>query len=310
MGSFNDALHLERAVHSILEQSFRDFEFIAVDDGSDDGSAQILDRLADGDARIRVLHQQNTGLTCALVRGCELARGEFIARQDSDDWSHPERLAEQVALLESDPRIGFVSCATQFVGPEQEPLVVMDRPRDPEEATRGLLERREGPPAHGSVVFRASTYRQVGGYRPEFLFSQDSDLWLRLGEVSMIGYVPAVRYFHRKDIESTSGAHREAQSRFAELAHACRHARLRGLDEAPLLWQAAALSTDLRSRRSGGPRNRQGAVALTYLLGSQLVVNRDARARRYLWQVLRAQPWHWKAWVRLLQSYSPAGRNS
>jgi glycosyltransferase involved in cell wall biosynthesis len=304
MSVYNDASRLEKAVSSILEQTYANLEMIVVNDGSRDGSGELLDRLASADTRLRVIHQENSGLTRALIRGCSQARGEFIARQDSDDWSHPLRIAEQLELIDSDPRIGFVSCATQYVGPADEPLLVVSRPADPEEATRGLLLHRQGPPAHGSVLFRKFLYEEVGGYREEFYFSQDSDLWLRFAERAWIGYVAATRYVHRKDMLSTSGAKRPAQRRFAEIGHLCRQAREAGGAEFVHLEQARRLATELRMQSESGAKPDAAALsAAAYLLGSLLVKNRDARARSYLIHVVRVQPMHWKAWVRLIQSF-------
>jgi hypothetical protein len=253
---------------------------------------------------MRVVHQENTGLTLALIHGCGIARGRFIARQDSDDWSHPDRLSDQVALVESDPRIGFVSCATQFVGPADEPLIVVSRDLDPEAATAGLLRSRLGPPAHGSVLMRRTAYEHAGGYREQFHFSQDSDLWMRIAADWLIGYVPRVRYVHRKEVASTSGARRAAQVRFAEIGHRCRAAREQGQSEADLLEEAMQLTRELRS--GAGDRalaDHSAMLAMSYLLGSQLAKNRDARARTYLYPVIASRPWHWKAWVRLVQSF-------
>ncbi len=303
MSAYNDRDRLEAAVAGILGQSFEDLELIVVDDGSTDGSGALLDELADSDGRMRVIHQANSGLTRALIRGCAEARGEYIARHDSDDWSHSERIAEQVALIESDAQIGFVSCPTEYVGPGGEALMTVSRPTDSVLATQGLLHERQGPPAHGSVLFRRSLYMRVGGYRDAFHFSQDSDLWLRMAALARIAYLPEVRYVALREVDSTSGAQRPRQRRFGELSQACSSARLAGISEEPILEEARRLSAQLRQPGAGGTEHRIAADAAAYLLGSQLTRNRDSRARRYLWQVLRSRPWHWKAWVRLLQSF-------
>ena len=93
MSVYNGACYLRAAVESVLDQQGVSFEFVVVDDGSTDESGAILDEYATRDPRLRVIHQQNTGLTQALIRGCSEARGEFIARQDADDVSLPGRLA-------------------------------------------------------------------------------------------------------------------------------------------------------------------------------------------------------------------------
>jgi len=297
----DDVSRLPVAVESILSQEFPDLELVVVDDGSVDGSGDWLDRCAASEPRLRVLHQQNSGLTAALVRGCAMARGEVIARQDSDDRSLPGRIGAQLSLLDADPRVGFVACTTQYLGPRDEALMVLSRPSDPLEATDGLLHRRLGPPAHGSVMFRSSLYRAVGGYREAFRFAQDSDLWLRMAEQALFASVPELLYLHRKEVASTSGARRPAQKRFGELGHLCRQARAQGLSEAPYLAEA----TDLSARIAADACmtvDRDASAAAAYMLGSQLLRNGDPRARDYLLQAVRLRPWHWRAWIRLAQS--------
>lgn len=302
MSVYNDADRVEYAVESILNQTFTDFEFIAVDDGSVDKSGEALDSFAKQDHRIRLLRQPNSGLTRSLIEGCRAARGEFIARQDADDWSAPERLAEQVTLLSSHADAGFVSCTTDYIGPDDELLETVHRPITLREATDALLYRRQGPPAHGSVMFRRALYERIGGYRAEFYYAQDSDLWLRFGERSHLGYCPRRLYRARREINSISGSQRELQMRFGELGHACREARIAGKSEGPFLAEAQALTTSILNGRRSSSTAQASELDMAYLLGSQLVRHGDRRGAKYLWQVLRQRPWHWKAWARMAQS--------
>lgn len=290
------------AIESILGQSFPDLELIVVDDGSSDGTAQSLSDHARRDARLRVLKQPGHGLTRALIRGCKAATGDVIARQDSDDWSPPMRIEEQLRLLESDENIGFVSCSTQYVGPEGEPLIVIERPTDPARATSRLLNEKEGPPAHGSVMFRKSVYEEVGGYREEFYFAQDSDLWLRMAERALIAYVPEVRYVHRLGLTGASGALWRAQREFGDLGQLCRAARRRGLPETAYLAHARRLTLEISSaKQQGSDKNALASLRMAYLVGSLLTSRGDPRACRYLARVVRAKPWHMKAWIRMAQ---------
>src|SRR5262245_31636274 len=99
MSVYNGASHLAATIDSILSQEEVELEFIVVNDGSTDGSGDILDRYALQDGRVRVTHQGRAGLTRALIAGCEIAKGKFIARQDAGDFSFPSRLKSQAAVL-------------------------------------------------------------------------------------------------------------------------------------------------------------------------------------------------------------------
>jgi len=302
MGVYNDAGRVEASVSGILEQTFRDFELVIVDDGSTDGTREVLERLAGTDPRMVVMSKSNGGLTQALIAGCAMAHGEFIARQDSDDYSLPTRLEKLVALLSTNASLGFVSSGTEYVGPADEYLFSVSRTTDPQLATQRLLFEREGPPAHGSVMFRRTLYEQVGGYRPQFYYSQDSDLWLRMAEVSQIGYVDEVLYQARKESNSISGARRSRQSQFARAAHACRAARVARRSEAELLAEVQQLCNgtieSISTQRADSAPDKD---ANNYMMGSQLARNGDPRARSYLVSVLKRRPTHARAWIRLLQ---------
>ena len=114
--------YLAPTMESVLSQEGVDLELVAVDDGSADGSADVLGGFADRDPRVRVLRQERLGLTEALVLGCSRARGRYIARQDAADLSRPGRLARQARALDDDPELAFVSCWTEYRGPRMEYL--------------------------------------------------------------------------------------------------------------------------------------------------------------------------------------------
>src|SRR5262245_38361435 len=123
MSVFNSAPTLAATLDSVLTQEGVDLEFIVIDDGSTDDSGAILEAYATQDPRLIVLHQNNRGLTSSLVRGCALAQGEFIARQDAGgDISLPGRLERQLAYFSSCPGVVMVSCGTRFIGPAGEIL--------------------------------------------------------------------------------------------------------------------------------------------------------------------------------------------
>ena len=304
---YNDAEFIEESLNSLLQQTFADFEIIVVNDGSTDNSADILQRLEKTDHRLQVITQGNQGLTKALINGCAAAKGEFIARQDGDDWSHSERLQRQVDALKENTDLAFVSCRAEGITKEGRVLESVARPSDPKLATDELRFQRQGPPAHGTVMFRREVYESVGGYRPEFYFSQDSDLWLRMAEVGQLRYLPDVLYRYRRDAESLSSVRHDVQYEFGEIGQACHTVRLNGGDESELLSQAAALAAKVRSGRIDRAGDSQRVAATQYLIGSQLAINGDRSALGYLWPVIRRRPWHVKAWIRLLQASTGFG---
>jgi len=297
MSVWNAHATLKRAVASILSQTFKDFEFLIVDDGSDDGSAALLDGVALRDSRIRIFHQKSSGLTCSLVSACQDARGVWIARQDADDWSEPDRFAKCLALAEGFPDCTMVSSWTDYRGPAGELLDEVQRPASPEEATDALLHRQMGPPAHGSVMFRRDAYEQAGGYRPAFYFGQDSDLWLRMARSGKIAYVQESLYHYTVSPSAISGRFGDVQKRFGELGQLCYAARRIGESETPYLDELAALTAATRLKKSGG--SRSASAGSNYRIGVQLARRGDPAAARYFREAIRLQPLHWRAFVRL-----------
>jgi glycosyltransferase involved in cell wall biosynthesis len=292
-GVYNAGRHLRPSAESILAQEGVHWEWVVVDDGSTDGSSELLAELARADARVRFVRQANQGLTRALIRGCALARGELIARHDSDDLSLPGRLARQVELLRSDPGASMVSCWALALGPEDEELHSVVRPADSQTATDALRRGEQGPCSHGSVVFRAEAYRRTGGYRAEFRYAQDWDLWLRLTEVGRVAYVPDFLYCYRVGENSISAHRREQQLRLQQLARACAQARAGGRPEKPHLEEAARISSEPASTfgncRAGN----------SYFIGKCLLDRRDRRALPYLKRGVRQDPWSWRRWAAL-----------
>ncbi len=293
MSVFNDARYLTQAMESILRQEGVDFEFIIVDDGATDESPRILDEYAERDSRVRVVHKPNEGLTRALIDGCALASGEFIARQDADDLSLPGRLARLVRLLEDNPSLVLASSWANVIGPEGEVLLTHERPADPEEATREMLYGTTSPPGHGSVMFRKSVYEEVGGYHPEFYYAQDSDLWLRMGLIGKVGYVQEVLYHYRLSPSSISGALHHVKVPFAQMVADCHQARLAGESDAPIIARAPVVVRD-QQKASASSEARQ-----LYFIGRCLLARHDLRAEKYLWRCVRKNPFHWRGWIRL-----------
>ena len=185
---YNGGPFLADAIDSVLGQTFRDIEVIAIDDGSVDGSGEILDRLALTDRRVIALHQPNAGIIAALNRGLVRARGEFIARMDADDVAHPERFARQVAFLDAHPDIAVVGCAVTVIDQRGKRIRDVEYPRTPEAVAEFLAIG--APLAHPAVMMRRDAVLAVGGYREAYRHAEDYDLWLRMAERYRMANLP------------------------------------------------------------------------------------------------------------------------
>ncbi|MEW5738398.1 MAG: glycosyltransferase [Myxococcota bacterium] len=174
------------AVESVLAQSFTDFELVAVDDGSVDGTGAELERLRAGDPRIRIVKTDGVGLVGALTRGLRECRAELIARMDADDESLPGRLAASVAALDGDRSLSGVGTGVEIFRDDRPPSPNLQAYgrwlsslTSPELVFRDRLI--ESPLCHPSVTLRRSALEAVGGWR-DGDFPEDWDLWLRLLE--------------------------------------------------------------------------------------------------------------------------------
>ena len=173
---------LEEALDSLLRQSERDFEVIAVSDGSNGGAGEVLARFAARDRRIKPVHQARSGIVAALNRGLRQARGTYIARMDADDICRPERLALQADFLDREPNIGLVGSRVEYLGDanKNEGLAHFVRWSNSLIAPRDISLYRfvESPLIHPSVMFRRELPKRFGPYR-DGPFPEDYELWLR-----------------------------------------------------------------------------------------------------------------------------------
>jgi len=202
MSVFNGGEFLQSAIDSVLEQTFGDFEFIIFDDGSWDGSSNVLARAAARDQRIVLERLEHKGLTHALNRGLRDAQGEFIARMDADDISLPDRLEKQVRFLRSHRDIALVGSAFDLIDENSRSLKIIQYPLAPEDIEPELAQRCVI--CHPSIMARLEIMRELGGYRPQYLNGEDYDLWLRLIERHRLANLPDVLLRHRQHTKKIS----------------------------------------------------------------------------------------------------------
>lgn len=230
---YNAERYLSSAVESVLGQSYRDLEIIAINDGSTDRSASILNEFAARDPRVIVISQPNAGISAALNRGLEAASGIYVARMDADDLMAPERIAVQVAFLDENPDIGFCASSVNMI---DEAGVVFDSYR-PQPVTRAALsEMMKAHEAitytHPTVTFRTAIGRSIGGYRREFEPCEDMDFFGRFITSGHAGLViPEALLNYRVHSGSISGSKAARQIETTELVRVNLYRRLDGLPE-------------------------------------------------------------------------------
>ena len=207
----NGAADLPKAIDTILSQSFTDFELIAINNGSSDGTAAVLDGLRD--ARVRVVHQVDMGLAAALNRGISLARGRYIARQDHDDWAKPTRLQKQVAFLEAHPDCALVGTRAEIWVGDRRTKRMHDHPTDDAALQFDLLF--DNPFVHSSIMLRKSALDLVGPYTtdPARQPPEDYELWSRIARRYRVANLPERLTIYREVPNSMS---RERATPFIE----------------------------------------------------------------------------------------------
>ncbi|MBI4341824.1 MAG: glycosyltransferase family 2 protein [Candidatus Omnitrophica bacterium] len=248
MAVHNGERYVGESLASLLCQSWAGFEAIVVDDGSTDGTAEILDRLSQSDRRIRVVRQDHRGLTPSLNRAVSLARGEYVARQDADDHSEPERLAQQLRFLDAHPAVAAVGTAGWVMDEEGDPVAPLMAPTGSRRVA-ALLRQARATPIHGSMMIRRSAVEAVGGYRDAFRASQDLDLWLRLSERFPIDNLPEGLYAWRLNSEGVYATRREEQLKYCGIALAFARERQRFGDDSCALLQECAGDLDAFAKR-------------------------------------------------------------
>lgn len=248
---YNRAEYIHETLKSLLAQDFEKFEIVLVNDGSTDPRVRdILDSY--DNPRLRIIHQENRGFVRSISKAIESSTAPYIAIQGSGDISFPTRIRKQYEVLKN--RHEVVAVASRIENDLGEGRVhIAGTPFDGDASEYGI---RKVIMMHGEVMYRRSTFDNVGGYRDFFRFSQDRDLWLRMSQVGKIVVLPDILYRRAANIGGVSGhagkqVTQRCLSHFAVYCHVERLAgRLDPLDEygpqAALFWRVPfALQTDI-----------------------------------------------------------------
>ena len=212
MPVYNAESYVSQAIESILSQSFKDFEFIIIDDGSTDSSLKILKNFSESDNRIQLYSRQNQGLIYTLNEGLGYCKGKYIARMDADDISLPNRLKVQVEYMEAHPNCVAVGSGVLLVDPEGDVLCSYPLLLTHQEIDNANLSLKGGSAiVHPSVMFRGGAVESIGGYRKKYLHAEDIDLFLRLAEVGQLANINENLLEYRMHLASVGYSQRKLQ---------------------------------------------------------------------------------------------------
>lgn len=244
MPVYNGEAYLGPAIDSILAQTFGDFEFLIIDDGSSDASREIAAGYSDPRIR-RLENSRNLGLVATLNRGLAAARGEYIARMDCDDVSYPQRFARQVAFLEQHPKVGL--CGTWYTRAAGDETTLMQPPAEDRDIRFMLIF--DTVFAHNTILFRRDFLeRHHLRYDPAYPYAEDYDLWVRCARHGQLANLPEVLLDYRYHPGNTSHQYRAEQAHTADRIRAVYLHDL-GLEPSP---EQIALHLDLLHFRFQG----------------------------------------------------------
>lgn len=228
MSVFNGERFLGEAIESVLAQSFGDFEFLIIDDGSRDSTPAILADFAKADPRVRPIVRENRGLIASLNQLLGESRAPLIARMDADDICVPTRFAQQVAFFAAHPDYGAVGSAAEDIDEHGRPYNAPDWPPPlTHEDVLATIERYP-PLCHPSVMARRDVLLMAGGYHPAFRHCEDYDLWLRLANRIRIGNLPEKLLRYRRYENQISSRHSYEQQYGAAIAVLAYRERIAG----------------------------------------------------------------------------------
>lgn len=290
MAVHNGDKYLREAVDSILAQKFRDFEFLIVDDGSTDGTAEVLGRYSDPRIRI-VTNEENIGLTKSLNKGLGLARGEYVARIDADDYAYPERLERQVSYLEENEGVGLLGTNAVFMdegGRIISPFYGQEVPKD----VGGLLIKHNMF-CHSSVMLRKGCLKEAGWYSEDLPYAQDYDLWLRISEKCDVTVLDETLCRNRVTPESISVRKRHLQVWCEKIARDRALAR-RGLAQEGVQSPDTIAQTEVSARQLSENYFEVGRK-YGWSSGSSTLL-------KYLVRAVRLDPTNPKPWIYLIAS--------
>jgi glycosyltransferase involved in cell wall biosynthesis len=201
MPAYNAQKYIAEAIESILNQTFRDFEFIIIDDASTDKTWEIIQKYAQKDRRtIALKNAENLQNYKTRNNGIAIARGKYIATMDADDWSYPDRLQKQVEFMEKNPEVVLCGSFVEICDKNLDVLNKRNYPETDEKIRKKLF--RYSPFCHPSTMWRTVTVKKVGGYNDVYPIAQDYKMEFKVGRFGKFANLPEV--LHKLRVHSGS----------------------------------------------------------------------------------------------------------
>ena len=183
MQAYNAERYIAEAIESVLNQTYKNFELIVINDGSTDNTLDIIEEFARQDERIKVVSHPNMGMGASLNKGIAIAKNEWIIRMDADDVMLPHRIERQVAFVSENPDIAVAGCLVYYIDELGKIIGKSASDLKTRRDFKRYLDSNEliGV-SHPGVIMRKSVVQEVGGYRPQYWPADDIDLWNRVAE--------------------------------------------------------------------------------------------------------------------------------
>ena len=285
--AYNARRYIALTIESVIAQTFTDWEYIIVDDGSTDGTDALIRKYL-SDPRIRMYRRPNTGVVGASNDGLNMAGGEFLTRLDADDIAKPEKFEKQVAFLRANPE--YVACGTQVetIDPYGSILHRLQHKLTHEQIDAQLMRGNGFAMVQPAVMIRREVLVKLGGYRKQYECAEDLDLFLRLAEVGKVANLPEYLLQYRQHYQSINHTRHEDQRRMK-----------RGLMEEAYKRRGVPMPENIVFKRTTPPPRYEQTCKWGWWA---LKTGNRYAARRHAMDALRLEPLRLDSWRLLLSA--------
>jgi len=288
---------LSDTINSVLTQTYSNFEFLIINDGTDNG---VIDTVKEfDDSRIKLINIEKYGLTKSLNHGLNICEGEYIARQDGGDISYPQRLQKQVSKMVKHPNLALLGTCIKNLTKNGEYLGDTIFPDSMEMIINHIGFQNTF--WHGTVMFTKKVATQLNGYREEYKMAQDYDFWLRISECYDIANLNEVLYERRVDKNSISLRTKKIQVKFAKIARNAHEARIK--NEVENLSELEKMN-EYCEKAQVSMQHTEGDYH--FYCGRLLLIQRKCRvARRYFFRSIISWPFNFVPFIFLFVTLLP-----